>query len=59
MDIMSQLLEKHEIEVPDVLEKPIDSSKHCHSAQFQGDITYALGARVKSFSHVLYIYIYI
>ena len=32
MDIMSQLLEKHKIEVPDELEKPVDSSEHCHSA---------------------------
>ena len=32
MDIMSQLLEKHNIEVPDELEKPVDSSEHCHSA---------------------------
>ena len=49
---MSQLLEKHKIEVLDELEKPADSSEHCHSAQFQGDITFALSARVKSFSHV-------
>ena len=52
MYIMSQLLEKHKIEVPDELEKPADSSKQCHTAQFQGDITYALSARVLSFSHV-------
>ena len=52
MDIMSQFLEKHKIEVPDELEKPIDSSKQCHSAHFQCDITYALSARVISFSHV-------
>ena len=45
MDIMSQLLEKHKIEVPDELEKPVDSLEHCHSAQFQGDITYDLSAR--------------
>ena len=44
---MSQLLEKHKIEVPDELEKRVDSSEHYHSAQFQGDITYALSARVK------------
>ena len=37
MDIMSQLLEKHKIEVPDELEKPVDSSEHSHSVQFQGD----------------------
>ena len=49
---MSQLLEKNKIEVPDELEKPADSSEHCHSAQFQGDITYDLSARVQSFSHV-------
>ena len=34
MDIMSRLLEKHNIEVPDELEKHVDSSEHCHSAQF-------------------------
>ena len=50
---MSQLLEKHNIEVPDELEKPVDSSEHCHSAQLQGDINYALSTRVKSFSHYL------
>ena len=49
---MSQILEKHKIEVPYELEKPVDSSEHCHSVQFQGDITYALSARVLSFSHV-------
>ena len=49
---MSQLLEKHKIEVPNELEKHVDSSKHCHSVQFQGDITYALSARVKYFPHV-------
>ena len=58
MDIMSRLLEKHKIEVPDELEKPVDSSEHCHSAQFQGDITYALSSRVKSFSHVYDIYLF-
>ena len=49
---MSQLLEKHNIEVPYELEKPADSSKHCHNAQFLGDINYALSARVKYFSHI-------
>ena len=49
---MSQLLEKHNIEVPDELEKHVDSSEHCHSAQFQGDIKYALSSKVKLFSHV-------
>ena len=52
LDIMSQFLEKHNIEVPDELEKPVESSKHFHSAQFQGDINYALNARVKLFSHI-------
>ena len=46
MDIMSQLLDKHKIEFPDELEKLVDSSEQCHSAHFQGDITYALSARV-------------
>ena len=44
---MSQLLKKHRIEVPEELEKPVDSSEQCQAAQFQGDITYALSARVK------------
>ena len=52
MDIMSQLLEKHKIEVLDELENHVDSLEHCHSAQLQGDITYALSSRVKPFSHV-------
>ena len=49
---MSQLLEKHNIEVPDEVEKPVESSEHCHSAQFQGDINYALSARVKYFPNI-------
>ena len=32
MNIMSQLLEKHNIEAPDELENPVESSKHYHSA---------------------------
>ena len=32
MDNMSQLLEKHNIEVPDELEKCVESLEHCHSA---------------------------
>ena len=52
MDIMSQLLEKHKIEVPEELEKPAHSSEQCQTAQFQGDINYALSARVLSFPHV-------
>ena len=57
MDILSHLLEKHKIEVPDELEKPVESSEHCHNAQFQGDITYALNARFKYFPHVLDTYL--
>ena len=57
MDIMSHLLEKHNIEIPYELEKLVDSLEHCHSAQFQGDITYALSSKVNSFSHVSYIYL--
>ena len=57
MDIMSQLLKKHKIEVPDELEKPGDSSEQCHTVQFQGDIIYALIAIVKSFYHVSDIYL--
>ena len=52
MDIMSQLLKKHNIKVLDELEKPADSSEHCHSAQFQGDINYALSGGVKSFPQI-------
>ena len=52
MDIMSQLLEKHKIEVPEELEKPIDSSEQCQTVQFQADITYDLSAIVLSFSDV-------
>ena len=47
MDIFSHLLEKHNIEVLVELEKAVDSSEHCHSVQFQGDINYALSSRVK------------
>ena len=43
---MYQLLDKHNIEVLDELEKQLDSSEQCHTVQFQGDITYALSARV-------------
>ena len=32
MDIMSQLLEKHNIDAPNELEKHVESSEHCHSA---------------------------
>ena len=49
---MSQLLEKHNIEVLDELEKPIESTEHCHSVQFQGDINYELSSRVKSLPHI-------
>ena len=49
---MSQLLENHKIEVPNELEKPVDSSEQCHTAQFQGDINYALNARVLSFYNI-------
>ena len=49
---MSHLLEKHKIEVPEELEKLVDSSEQCQTAQFQGDITYYLSSRIKSFSYV-------
>ena len=52
MDIMSQLLGKHKIEVPEELQKHADSSEQCQTVQFQGDITYSLSSRVLSFSHV-------
>ena len=57
MDTMSQLLDKHKIKDLDELEKPTDSSEQCHTAQFQGDITYALSAKVISFSNVYAIYL--
>ena len=47
MDIISHLLDKGSIEVPDELEKPAKSLEYCHSAQFQGDINYSLSSRVK------------
>ena len=47
MYIMYQLLEKHNNEVLDELEKLVESLKNCHSAQFQGDINYALSVIVK------------
>ena len=53
---MSQLLEKHNIEVPYELKKLVESSEHCHSARSQGNINYALSARVKSFSELYDIY---
>ena len=52
MDIISHILEKHNIEVPNELDKPVESSEHYHSAQFQGDINYALSSIVKSFPHI-------
>ena len=54
---MSQLLEKQKIKVREELEKPSDSSEQCQTAQFQGDITCALSARVLSFSHASDIYL--
>ena len=55
MEIMSHILEKHKIEVSDELENHVDSSEQCHTAQLQGDITYALSGIVLSFSHVYHI----
>ena len=52
MDIMSHLLEKHKNEVPYEIKNHVDSSEHCHSAQFQGGIIYVLSAKVKSFTHI-------
>ena len=49
---MPQLLEKHNIEVTHELQNPVDSSEHCHSVQFQGDIMYYLSAIVQYFYHV-------
>ena len=47
MDIMTQLLEKHNIEVLDELEKLVECSEHYHNAQSQGNMNDALSARVK------------
>ena len=52
MDIMSQSLEKCNIEVPDEPKKHVESSKHCHSAQSQGNMNYALSSRVKYFPQI-------
>ena len=49
MDIMSKFLENHNIEVLNELEKPAESSEHCHSAQSQGNNNYALSAKVNNF----------
>ena len=57
MEIMYQLLKKHNIEVPDELEKHVDSSEHCQSVQSQGDINYALSAIFKYFPHIYDIYL--
>ena len=57
MGIMSHLFEKHKMEFLDELEKHVDSSEQCHSANFQGDIKYAFSGRVKYFSHVFDIYL--
>ena len=54
---MSQLLANHKIEVLEELEKHVDSSEQCQTAQFQGGITYALSARVLSFTNVYDIYL--
>ena len=56
MDIMSQLLEKHKIEVPDELEKLVDSSRQCHTALFQGDKTYFECQSSIIFSCISYIF---
>ena len=53
MDIMSQLIEKHNIEVPDELEKPVESPKHCHNAHSQGNFNYALSSRNQILSSIL------
>ena len=47
MDNMAKFLEKHNIDVPDELENPTESSEHCHNAQSQGNKNYYLSAKVK------------
>ena len=47
IEIIAQFFEKHNIDVPDELEKLVESSEHCHNAQSQGNINYALSSRVK------------
>jgi len=49
MDIISQLLEKHNNNVPNELEKPTQSLEHCHTAQSQANINYTLSEKFKSF----------
>ena len=57
MGIMTQLLERHNIDVPDFAKKkepkkPIDPQVHCHNAHSKGDECYDFSARIKSFSHM-------
>ena len=47
LEIMSQLLKKHNIEILDDLEKPAEFSEDFHSAQSQVNMNYSLSARVK------------
>ena len=49
MYIISKLIENHNINVPDDLKKCVESSKHYHGVQSQGNINYSLSYRVKSF----------
>ena len=58
MDIIYQLLEKHNIEVPNELEKPAKSLEQCHSGRSQGSMNYSLSTRVKSFPHIYDIYLF-
>ena len=49
MDIMAQFLEKHNIDVPDELEKLVESLELCHGVQSQVNINFSLSAKVKFF----------
>ena len=54
LDIMTQLLERNNIDVPDFerREKSIDPQEHCHTMQFKGNDCHALVSIVKYFPSV-------
>ena len=54
MDIMSQLVERNNIDVPDFAKrgKYVDPQGHCNTVQFKGNDDYDLVARIKYFYDV-------
>ena len=54
MDIMIQLLERNNIDVPDFArrEKSVDPQGHCNTVQFKGNDAHALVSRIKYVSDV-------